>query len=210
MLVGQKEQETEILVYPREEANSKRGFTLVEILVVGFILSVVTTALFLTLSTGEFSSSLSSAKADLQAKVRLIMDMMVRDVRQTHFNEINQNDPRVNHIKFRKVSGIKDSGPNAGDLNFSPNPYIEYSYNPNTLQLTRSIVDGTTGVVLRSQVFGDITNIRFCSKVNEDLGPNTIIPADSRKLIITIAARRQVKRLTLNLSLSEEVKIRNE
>lgn len=206
MLVGQREEGIGILVCPRKLHAKKRGFTLIEVLVVGFILSVIITGLLMTLIIGDRSISISSAKADLQAKVRSILEMITRDVRQTNLNEINNNAPGVNHIKFKQVIGI-DSG--TGDYSLS-NDYIEYTYDINTRQLTRSIVDGA-GAILRSTVFGDITNTtRFRSKENEDLGPNTIIAADSRKLIITIAAQGQANRLTLNFYLTEEVKIRNE
>ena len=207
MLIGQKGKEIGTLACLRTLRAKKKGFTLVELLVTGFIFAVVMAALFLSLTTGEFSNSVSSAKADLQAKVRFIMEMIVRDVRQTNLNEINLNGPSADHIKFRQVTGIDSGG--TSEYSLSAN-YIEYTYDINTRQLTRSIVNGA-GAILRSQVFADITNTHFYSNVGQDLAANTIIdPNNGGKLIITVAAQSQANRLTLNWTLTEEVKIRNE
>ena len=198
MLVGQKEEGIGILLYLRAGRAKKRGFTLVEVLVVGFILSVIISGLLMTLIIGDRSISISSAKADLQAKVRLILNMVIREVRQTKPSEIDSNDPRVDHIKFRPVSGFDIV---TGLLTFSPD-YIEYVYNVNTRQLTRNKIGNNP----QSTTFDNITATRFRSDVAEDLGPGTI----DEKLIITITAQGQANRLTLNFSLTEEVKIRNE
>ena len=202
MLVGQKEEGTGILLYLRAGRTKKKGFTLIEVLVVSLILGVLTAGLLMTLIIGDRSSAISSAKADLQAKVRLILNMIIRDVRQTKPFEINSNDPRVDHIKFRPVSGFNIvTGLHIPSLN-----YIEYVYDVNTRQLTRNIIDASNNL-LQSTTFDNITATRFRSDVTEDLGPGTI----DEKLIITITAQSQVrKNLTLNYSLSEEVKIRNE
>lgn len=204
-----------MLVYLRNFRANKKGFTLIEILVVGSILGVVMSGLILTLNTGERSSTITQAKADLQAKVRSIMDLITRDLRQTNLNEINTptSVPGIHHIKFKQVTGI-DAG--TGDYSLSDN-FIEYTYDPIALSLTRSIVDDTAAI-LQSRVFTDITDIRFRSKldpkavppVDEALAQDTIIDPGSRKLIITIAAQSQANRLTLNFSLTEGVKIRNE
>jgi len=198
MLVGQKEEGIGILLYLRAGRAKKRGFTLVEVLVVGFILSVIISGLLMTLIIGDRSISISSAKADLQAKVRLILNMIIREVRQTKPSEIDSNGPRVDHIKFRPVSGFDIV---TGLLTFSPD-YIEYVYNVNTRQLTRNKIGNNP----QSTTFDNITATRFRSDVAEDLGPGTI----DEKLIITITAQGQANRLTLNFSLTEEVKIRNE
>jgi len=204
-----------MLVYLRNFRANRKGFTLIEILVVASILVVVMTGLVLTLNTGERNSAITQAKADLQAKVRSIMDLIVRDVRQTNLNEINKvaSAPGVHHIKFKTVTGIDED---TGNYSLSTD-YIEYTYDPNALSLTCNIVNDA-GAILQSRVFNDITNIRFRSRldpkaippVDEDLAKDTIIAADSRKLIITIAAQSQVNRLTLNFSLTGGVKVRNE
>lgn len=207
-----------MLVYLRNFHANRKGFTLIEILVVGSILGVVMTGLILTLNTGERSSAITQAKVDLQAKVRSIIDLITRDVRQTNLNEINNSvpGPGVHHIKFKQVTGIDE-----GTGNYSLSDYyIEYTYDPDParLRLTRIKVYDDVTIPPQTTEFGDITNLRFRSRLNpkavppvdEDLAKDTIIAADSRKLIITIAAQSQANRLTLNFSLTEGAKIRNE
>lgn len=207
MLIGQREAEIETLVYPRASRVKKRGFTLVEILVAAFILIIVIGALHLTLTTGEFSNSLNSAKTDLQAEVRQVLDWIVKDVRQTCLIQINTNSPSENHIKFKQVTGIDNA---TGNYTLSPN-YIEYSYNSVSQQLTRSEVDGT-GSILRSWVFNNITQSPFYTAAGVPLAAGDILT--SKKLVIVIPARNPVllrgSSLTLNFSLTGEARIRNE
>lgn len=175
-----------------------------EVLVVGFISSVVIAALLLTLTTGEFSNSTVSAKTDLQAKVRRIMDWVIKDVRQTNLAEINNNNPSVNHIKFKVVTGIDNI---TGSYTLSPN-CIEYNYNNVSGELTRNEVD-ETGLIAQSWVFDNITQPPFYTAPGVPLVANGILA--SKKLVIVIAGQNQVRNsLTLNSSLAEEVKIRNE
>jgi len=179
----------------------QRGFTLIEVLVVGSILSIIMAALFFSLTTGEFSISVASAKADLQAKVRLIMNWIVKDVRQTSLVEINAtaNAPSENHIKFRQVTGVNDTGSYTYNSN-----YTEYTYNETFGNLTRNEVN-ETGTVLCSLVFSNITQSPFYTAPGV---PLNIL--NNRKLVIVINGTNQVTNsLTLNFNLTEEVNIRN-
>jgi len=201
MLAGLKDKETEILAYLRALAARRKGFTLAEVLVTAFILSVVAGALFLSLTTGEFSNAITSAKIDLQAHVRLVMDLIVKDVRQANILGINNNSPSVNHIRFKKVTGIDNT---TGSYSLSAN-YTDYTYDPVSLTLTRSEIDAG-GNVIKSIVFSDITQAPFYTALGVPLVFNGLIA--SKKLIIVISGRRQARQI-LNFSLSEEVKIRN-
>ena len=183
----------------------KSGFTLIEILLVGFLLSVVMAALLLSLTTVQLSNSVSPARADLQAEVRLMMDWIVKDVRQTNPIQINNNSPSGNHIKFQQVTGIDNT---TGQYTLSPN-YIEYNYDNVTGILSRN--DIINGVAQETWAFNNITQSPFYTQV----GPNVLLqPGDiltSKKLIIIIAAQKQLRQSSiLNFSLSEEVKLRNE
>jgi competence protein ComGC len=204
MLIGLKDKDKEAFSYLRAFHSKKSGLTLIEVLVVAFILTVIIGSLFLTLTTGELSSSISSEKTDLQAKVRLVMDWIIKDVRQTNLIQINTNAPSADHIKFKKVTGIDNA---TGNYTLSSN-YIVYSYD-NTLQrLTRNEVDDG-GTILNSWVFSNITQSPFYSDTGVPLAPGGILT--SKKLIIIILGQSQFRNsLTLNSSLTEEVKIRNE
>jgi len=184
--------------------NKARAFTLVEVMVCAFILTVIMASLFMVLNIGEFSYPLHSGKIDLQAKVRQVLDWIVRDARQTNLIQINTNAPSVNHIKFKQVTGIDNA---TGAYTLSAN-YIEYNYDSVSDNLTRNVVNGS-GSLLQSQAFDNITQPPFYAALGNPLDPGDILT--SKKLIVIIAGRSQVKNyITLNFSLAEEVKIRNE
>jgi prepilin-type N-terminal cleavage/methylation domain-containing protein len=185
--------------------NKKRGLTLIELLVVVFIMGMIMAGLFLSLTKGEFASSVSMSKADLQAKIRRIMDWIVKDARQTNLIQINANDhdPTGNHTKFKTVTGI-DSG---GNYTFSTN-YIEYNYTSASEELVRHEVN-ETGSILQSWVFNNITQSPFYTATGVPLAPGGIL--SSKKLIVVISGESQVRgSLVLNQTLTAEVKIRND
>lgn len=179
----------------------------------------------MSLTSGEFSSSVSSAKADLQAKVRLIMDWIVKDLRSTDRDEINadDNDPAVNHIKFKKVADIYiDSVNNTTSMIMSSN-YTEYNYTADLSRLTRNeLYSNGTIIPGRSRNFPNTTNVSnhdefvkfYITDVSFYVEPG--VPLDEEhssegKLIVNITGQSQFRNSTiLNQTLSEEVKIRNE
>lgn len=184
--------------------NKNKAFTLIELLIVALILGVILSGLFATLNIGNFSFSTSSAKLELQSYVRLTMERLIRDIRDTNLLEINNNNPSTNHIKFRKVSGIDNS---TGMLTFSPD-YIEYNYNNVSNELSRYIVH-EDGTILRNSTYSNIMQAPFYSAPGDPLAAGEIL--SSKSLVIVIASQKQVKdSLFLNFSLAEEVAIRNE
>lgn len=184
----------------------ERGFTLIEILAVGFLLSVVMAALLLSLTTTELSNSESSAKADLQGEVRLIMDWIVKDVRQTNPIQINNNNPSGYHIKFQQVTGINNT---TGQYTLNPN-YIEYNYDSVSGRLSRNEIDAF-GTIHETWVFDNIAQSPFYTQVAPNVALQRGDILTSKKLIIIVAAQKQLRKsLTLNFSLTEEVKLRNE
>jgi type II secretory pathway pseudopilin PulG len=186
MSAGQKGRETEILNYLRVSLLKKKGLSLIELFVAAGILSLILAALFISITSGDLSSAVSSAKSDLQGKLRLIMDWITKDVRSTNIIEINTNSPSAGYLKFKKVTGIDNI---TGNYTLSPD-YTEYSYNSTSGELTRSEINGTTGEILRTVPFNNITQSPFYTTQGVPLVPGGI--------------------LTLNLTLTEEVKIRNE
>lgn len=191
------------MLYLRELLRNNRGFTIVEVLSVAFILTVLFAGIFVTLTTGELSNQISAAKADLQANVRTAMNSLTKDLRQTSAIQINSNDPSAVHIKFKKVSGIDNF---TGDHSFSDNT-IEYSYNAATLSLTRNEFS-SSGALLKQQVFNNITEAPFYSSQGVPLAPGAVLT--TRKLVIVISARETVRgSLNINFTITEEIKIRN-
>lgn len=174
-----------------------------EVFIAVLIMGIIMAALLSSLTKGEFASSVSMSKADLQAKIRRIMDWIAKDVRQTNLIQINANDPTGNHTKFKTVTGI-DSG---GNYTFSTN-YTEYNYTAASDELSRHEVN-ETGSILQSWIFNNITQSPFYTTTGVPLAPGGIL--SSKKLIIVISGESQVRNsLLLNQTLTEEVKIRND
>lgn len=188
--------------------NNISGLTIIEALFSALLSAVLIAGFFYALSTGEFSNTLSSAKADLQAQVRRDLDWIIKDVRQTVSWDIANNGPSDSHIKFRQVEGW-DIANNTFLLSSN---FLDYSYDSAAKTITRRLQDGA-GNVLESWIFYDIISAPFFT-VNSAGAIVSLDPTDlltSRKLIIVISGQKQVRGpLNTSCSLTGEVKIRNE
>jgi type II secretory pathway pseudopilin PulG len=210
MLAGRiKEGEPGNLHLPPGSSVNRIGFTLVEALASILIIGVVMAALSVALTIGETSRSISTAQVDLQAKVRGVLDIVIRDFRQTISWEIANNAPSTTYAKFRPVQGWNTT---SDTLSLAGN-YTEYSYSAENTTLTRNILD-SDGAVLSSRNFYNITAVPFYTV---DINNNSIVPMtqaallNSGRAVIVIAGETQAKQgRTLNYTLTEEVKVRNE
>jgi hypothetical protein len=169
--------------------------------------------LFLAWNMGEFSSSVSSTKVDLQAEVRRTMDWITKDVRQSVSWEIADavnNNPSDTHIKFRQVQGWNTTS----DTYLLNGNYTEYTYNAGSNTITRRVSDASNNT-LQTWNFNNIMQAPFYTR---DSGSNTVPLTGhssdlltSRRLIIVIAGQKQVRGSTnTTYALTEEVKVRNE
>lgn len=184
------------------------GFTIIEVLFGALFTGLMLAGFFYALSTGELSSTLSSAKADLQAEVRRTMDWIVKDVRQTVSWDMANNSPSDAHIKFRQVDGW-DTVNNL--LSMSANS-VEYSYDAASEKITRKSLD-SGGNVLQVWTFNNITASPFYTRdaTGSVVALNSTDLLTSGKLIASISGQKQVRgSLNTSCSLSEEIKIRNE
>lgn len=168
-----------------------------------FIFGIIFSSLIAVLNVGDFSNNINSQKTDLQADIRRVLSWVTNDVRQTIVWDIADlsNSPNPNHIKFRVVSSW-DSVNNT--LVLSTN-YIEYTYDSTTKILTRSSGGNTWQ-------FNNIIASPFFTRNSSGtvVALNASDLLSSKKLIILINGQRQVKNnLNINLTLTEEVKIRN-
>jgi type II secretory pathway pseudopilin PulG len=189
--------------FQRGSRVKNKAYTLIESLIVGALLVVIIGAMLFFLTTSEMSNSVNSAKLDLESKVRTAINWIIKDTRETSLIQINNNDPGVNHIKFKKVTGIDLI---TGNYTLSDN-YIEYVYDQSTCTLTRNQIHDNT--VLKSWVFTGITQLPFYVDPGVPLEPGNILTA--KKLLVLISGQSIVKNsLALNFTLTEEVKIRNE
>jgi len=183
-----------------------KGFTLIELLVVFFILGIILSGLLVSLNVGELSFPLSSAKSDLQAKARLAMKWITKDVRQTTTWDIANNNPTTSYIKFRQVTGLNTT---SGDYLLSDD-YIEYIYDSNSNRITRNSVDGG-GVATRTLAIGNIIEAPFYTRYDtvEEMDEGDL--QTNGKLIVVIKGQKQIRgSLNVSSTLTAEVKIRNE
>lgn len=208
MSAGLKDRETEIFNYPRALRNKPNGFSLTEVLIVAFILSVIIAGLVLTLNVGTFSNTVTSGKLDLESGARQLLSWIVKDVRQAVKWEITSdaNQPSATHIKFKQVQGW-DSAVEAwiwsGD-------YIEYDYDSALKKIMRRLIDNN-GNIIQTWEFNDIIEVPFYTRYDdtvkefkkEDLQTNGL-------LVIVINVQKQVGgSLSIPFTLKAEAKIRN-
>jgi len=171
-----------------------------------FILIVVLAGLFSSLVVSSFSHALGSARLDLQADVRRILDWTTKDVRQAISWDICNNSPSADYIKFHLWTW--DQTAHAFSLT---NELIEYAYDANAHTLTRSLVN-SSGTVLESRVFYNIYESPFyttyISPSNNEFKTADLLA--NKKLIVVITAQKNV-RVSTNIlyTLKEEVRIRN-
>lgn len=190
------------------------GFTIIEALLSSVLLAAIFSALFLTLSIGQLSNPVNSARAELQDHARRLLFWIARDVRDTSSGEIAANSPSSDHIKFRQVEGLDTS---TGYYILSSG-YIEYVYDSTNKKITRNTLDAL-GNVLQSWVFENITGSPFFTRdsFGAVVALNSSYLLSSKKLIVDINVEKSVCEvkvnqgcLNLTFSLSEEIKIRNE
>ena len=208
MLAGWRIKKPRPFPYPLTLRNNISGLTIIEVLFSALLSAVLIAGFFYALSTGEFSNTLSSAKADLQAQVRSNLDWITKDVRQTVSWEIANNGPSDSHIKFRQVEGWDIS---SGILLLSSN-FVEYSYDLSLKTITRKSLDVAVNT-LATWTFYNITSVPFytLNAGGAIVALNSTDLLTSRKLIVAVSAQKQVRGLlNTSCSLTEEVKIRNE
>lgn len=186
--------------------DKKSGITLVEVLVVAFILLIIMSALFLVLNVGNLSNTIGGAKLEAQQQVRMAMDWMVKDLRQTdrmrllvrdesgdpltqaQFNTFSIPPPQiVTYPLFNICTGYSISG------NLWSSNQIGYTYDAVNQRIVRS--DSGTGNIWQ---FNHITSLTFTKT-----GLNSL-------LIEIVGQRTAIGTIAPTFTLQEEVKLRNE
>jgi prepilin-type N-terminal cleavage/methylation domain-containing protein len=82
---------------------NKRGFTIIEMLLVAALLSIIILAAFTVLTTGKKSWQVGVVKTELQQEARRAMDVMVRELRNAgaiDTNSFDGNGLSTDFIKF--------------------------------------------------------------------------------------------------------------
>lgn len=189
---------------PRTPRNKNTGFTLIEILVAGFILMIILGALFSALNIGDLSNTIGGAKLDVQQEVMIAMDWMVKDLRQTSRNKLVVTDIDGNNTSFSGLGGNNT-------VFTQPRFYLCTGYNPATSTINWSTnmtgydFDAVNQTIIRTDLvsghqlqFNRITNLTFM-KVDRD------------SLSINITAQKVARgNAATTANLLTEVNLRNE
>lgn len=174
-------------------------------MVVCLIIGLLFGALFMTLSAGDASVAVNSDKVHLQAKVRALTELVIRDLRGAISWEINANNPSSVHVKCNIWSW--DPAVNTWQMGSN---FIEYSYDAAARTLSRRLVDDK-GNVLQETVFSAIAAAPFYTTYADETSnyfdPNELLSL--RRLYVVISSDRVVRGRSLRAVLVTEVKIRN-
>jgi len=180
------------------------------------ILGVVMSALLMTLQIGELINGIGSAKVDLEAEARMLVDWITKDVRQSEIKNLYGNDPRGDHIKFNMWEWNQ-----TGFNQQYTDEYVEYSYDNQTETLSREfrnengdvLVQNFTGIVMPdpdpvSETGKGIFYTNYASPTDNNFNSTDLL--NNRRIIVVIKKEKSVRNRLLNFTLVEEVKIRNE
>jgi len=195
---------------PRLRVLNTCGYTLAEVLVAAFIMTIIFAALFMTLTVGELSNTVSLAKLEAQAEIRKDLGWIIKDLRQTDRMRLTGIDPidgvRKELVNLPELTPLQSGaftdpqfdicvGYDGAIILWSTNPLtypIRYTFYQVNQQLIRS--DTRTGV---NWTFNNISQVTFTKIDNFNL-----------RVSITgqTTARGTIKP---TFTLEEEVKLRN-
>jgi len=156
-----------------------KAFTLVEILVVVALLGLIVQAIFSVFNVGRDTFFSSGSSLQLQQSLRLAMDGMSREIRQSSASRVTLSNADT-QIDFTIPIDITP-------LTYSGN--ITYFLNSNN-QIMREHPSGT-----RKVIANDISALTFTQAGNQ--------------IEIEITAAKTVKLRTLTLALKEKIELRN-
>lgn len=171
----------------------KKGFTLLEVMVVIGILAILLSFTFGMFNVGNLGWDIHNIRIRLQQEARRGMDSMVNELYQTASGQITV-DEGVNVIIFKVPvivppdTDIYDANGNIrwgteGDTGRS----ISYYRDRNTNQLIRAIINDATGVELSREVFANyLGNLRFRRQPTGAANPPI-------SLIITLTCQKTVR-----------------
>ena len=184
--------------------RNNQGFTIVELMVAALIMAVIMGALVMCLRIGDLTTAVGTEKADMESDVRYLMSWMVRDIRQAKIQELCENEPGSDYIKYN--IWVWD------DVNYThqkSDDYVEYEYDPYSLVLTRRAFNNDTDAEVN---FTGIAMSPFYTSYTDETanGFDAGTLLGTRRLIVAIKKEKIVRDRNLNFTLVEEIRIRNE
>lgn len=190
-------------------------------------------ALLMTLQIGELVNGIGSAKVDLESEVRMLVDWITKDVRQAKIQELCNNTPTTDLIRFNlwvwnNTAYVHDKTVYYVEYEFDSGEqklyrrYIDDSYtgeclyipdNPGTYDCRIRYQFNFTGIIMPDPDPGSETGkgifyTNYASPTDNDF--NSTVLLNNRRIIVVIKKEKTVRGRLLNFTLVEEVKIRNE
>jgi len=167
-----------------------RGFTLLEILISFTIMSLIVAGIFAIINVAEMSWNSDMAFLDIQQQVRLAMDGMTREVRQTKPSQITVSGGggRIDFLLPKPTTG-----------DYLIGYYLQGG------RIIREHPTGTTKILANY-----INTLSFCCCLNEDCTHYCTNCSNANALRIQIQGTKTMRGRTATFPLTEKVMLRNE
>lgn len=179
---------------------SYHGFTLVESLIVVFVLGIVMGGLFLTFNVGQASFPATSARLEAQSEARNAMNWIMKDLRQAINYKIAENNATSDYLRIN----LWEWNNSTYQWDINNNVYVEYFYNDTTRKLTRKYTNALGGI--STLEFNDIVEAPFYTNYTT----KTYAEGIHNKIIVAVSVEKTLRGgLSVPFTLISEVKIRN-
>ena len=189
----------------------KKGYSLLEVLIVAGLIVVVTALLLNMSNTFNLSWDVQNVKMELDQQARRGIDEMIRDLYEATSTS-GQTTVTANSVNFRVPVVVDDTPPDPPDI-YDVNGDIHWGaegvvgdnirYRVNSGQLVREVISGTS--IISSRVCANnVTSLSFTQQP-----PSPQFP---RAIAVSITCEKPVRRgsLTLaNSTMQSQVTLRN-
>lgn len=174
-----------------------KGFTLVEIIIVLFIFTIISGAIFSVLKMGGLAWNLGDVQVAVQQDLRRGMNAMIRELRQSRSSVISgvpADDNYYSLIIFRVPEDIDNDGDVVDDLgNVEWSNSIQYSLGGyNNKQLLR-VQDGTTSVLANNVNSLQLRRISVIPNILEIILLTQKVTIEGRSIQITLSSKVRLR-----------------
>jgi prepilin-type N-terminal cleavage/methylation domain-containing protein len=188
--------------------STRNGFTLVEIMVAVAITTLMVGMIYTMLAAGQEAWDIKSTQTDMQARGRLAMSQMVKELRQTTRTSTQNPSPNIaipstpnnRQIDFYLPLDLDGDGTIAdtnGAVEWDTSNKIQYQYVPGQTMLRRLEKGEKQTIAL------NVSDVRFIDQgIDPALYPNEL------KITLTLQAKTKRQR-TLSRDFTAMVKMRN-
>ncbi|MBU2103307.1 MAG: hypothetical protein ABH865_07035 [Candidatus Omnitrophota bacterium] len=182
----------------------KQAYTLAEVLVTAFIMSVVLTFLAMVLWVGDQTYKRNMGLIDLHTQARRVMDGMTREIRKgSNFSDLSGS---VSSIQFDIPKNVTRIG---SEVKFN-NETVRYYLSNSDHAIRRAIVPSGPDVIVATDI--DTDGLVFCGSTSSSACPCVSGCNDLSSKVVRIEMRgnRTIRGGDLIFNTVEQVRVRNE